>query len=140
MGAKLKKRFVKTVDVLNYHSIYWTSIAKNNPDLPCDALFDEQEWEALFCTANRTKAPPRQTVLYILISPDSQEFFLGESRSTSRKILVFMFEMYISDAVKFLSWLGGGPQQPPSDEPPGVKLVWSGLSNLQLLITYREWL
>jgi hypothetical protein len=44
----------------------------------------------------------------------------------------------ISDAVKYLGWLGG-PKQAPSDGPPGVKLVWTGWSNLQLLMAYREW-
>jgi hypothetical protein len=26
-----------------------------------------------------------------------------------------------------------------SDGPPGVKVVWIGITNLQLLLAYREW-
>jgi hypothetical protein len=35
-----------------------TYIARVNPELPCDALFEEQEWKVLFCTAKKTKKPP----------------------------------------------------------------------------------
>jgi hypothetical protein len=84
-----------------------TYIARNNPDLPCDILFEDCEWKVLYCTANKTKDAPDK--------PYS-----------------------ISEAVKYLSWLGG-PKQAPSDGPPGVKLIWTGWNNLQLLMAYREW-
>ncbi|MDR1597348.1 MAG: IS4 family transposase, partial [Holosporales bacterium] len=80
--------------------MFITYIARVDPELPCDALFDEQEWKVLYCAANRTKKPPDE--------PYS-----------------------IADAVKFLSWLGG-PKQSPSDDPPGVKLIWLGLNNLHV--------
>ena len=45
----------------------------------------------------------------------------------------------IQKAVTYLGWLGG-PKRAPSDGPPGVKTVWIGLSTLNTLLAYREWL
>ena len=45
----------------------------------------------------------------------------------------------IREAVGYLGCLGG-PKRAPSDGPPGVKAVWTGLSILNSLLTYREWL
>ena len=45
----------------------------------------------------------------------------------------------IKEAVTYLGWLGG-PKRAPSDGPPGVKTVWTGLNTLNTLLTYREWL
>ena len=45
----------------------------------------------------------------------------------------------IQEAVRCLGWLGG-PKRAPSDGPPGVKTVWIGLSTLNTLLAYREWL
>jgi hypothetical protein len=43
----------------------------------------------------------------------------------------------IEDAVKYVGWMGG-PIRAPSDGPPGVKTVWSGLQKLYTLLDYRE--
>jgi len=45
----------------------------------------------------------------------------------------------MQEAVAYLGRLGG-PKRAPSDGPPGVKAVWSGLSTLNTLLAYREWL
>ena len=45
----------------------------------------------------------------------------------------------IQEAVTYLGWLGG-PKRAPSDGPPGLKAVWTGLKTLNTLLTYREWL
>ena len=45
----------------------------------------------------------------------------------------------IQEALTYLCWLGG-PKRAPSDGPPGVKTVWVGLSTLNTLLAYREWL
>jgi hypothetical protein len=45
----------------------------------------------------------------------------------------------IEEAVRYLGWLGG-PRGAPSDGPPGVKTVWTGLITLNILLAYREWL
>jgi len=45
----------------------------------------------------------------------------------------------IQEALTYLGRLGG-PKRAPSDGPPGVKTVWIGLSTLNTLLAYREWL
>ncbi|MCL2479741.1 MAG: IS4 family transposase [Treponema sp.] len=45
----------------------------------------------------------------------------------------------IQKAVTYLGLLGG-PKRAPSDGPPGLKTVWIGLSTLNTLLAYREWL
>jgi len=45
----------------------------------------------------------------------------------------------IQEAIIYLGCLGG-PKRAPSDGPPGVKTVWVGLSTLNTLLAYREWL
>jgi hypothetical protein len=45
----------------------------------------------------------------------------------------------IEEAVTYLSWLGG-PKRAPSDGPPGLKTIWIGLSTLNTLLAYREWM
>jgi hypothetical protein len=43
------------------------------------------------------------------------------------------------EAVTYLGWLGG-PKRAPSDGPPGLKTIWVGLSTLNTLLAYREWM
>jgi hypothetical protein len=45
----------------------------------------------------------------------------------------------IQEAVTYLGQLGG-PKRAPSDGPPGVKAVWIGLSTLNTLLAFREWM
>lgn len=35
-------------------------IARIHPQLPCSVCFDEEEWKVLYCTANKTKKPPKE--------------------------------------------------------------------------------
>jgi hypothetical protein len=37
-----------------------TFIARIHPHLPCTACFEEDEWKAPYCTANKTKKPPEE--------------------------------------------------------------------------------
>jgi hypothetical protein len=37
-----------------------TYIARVHPQLPCTVCFEEGEWKALYCTANKTKKPPEK--------------------------------------------------------------------------------
>jgi hypothetical protein len=45
----------------------------------------------------------------------------------------------VKEAVDYLGWLGG-PKRAPSDGPPGVETVWTGLMKLYILPAYREYL
>jgi hypothetical protein len=37
-----------------------TYIARIHPALPCTVCFEEDEWKVLYCTANKTKKPPKK--------------------------------------------------------------------------------
>jgi hypothetical protein len=37
-----------------------TYIARIHPEEPCTIFFEEEEWKALYCTANKTKKAPRE--------------------------------------------------------------------------------
>jgi hypothetical protein len=63
---KIQERTIdKTIALVLMYSIIsvfimnLTYIARINPDLPCDALFEEQEWKVLFCIARTKKAPDK---------------------------------------------------------------------------------
>jgi hypothetical protein len=43
----------------------------------------------------------------------------------------------LQEAVQYLGWLGGG-RRAPSDGPPGVKLLWQGLTKLNEILIFRE--
>jgi hypothetical protein len=45
----------------------------------------------------------------------------------------------MKEAVDYLEWLGG-PKRAPSDGPPRVKTIWTGLMKLYILLAYREYL
>jgi hypothetical protein len=45
----------------------------------------------------------------------------------------------IQEAVTYLGRLGG-PKRAPSDGPPGLKTIWIGLSTLNTLLAYRDWM
>jgi hypothetical protein len=45
----------------------------------------------------------------------------------------------IKEAVDYLGRLGG-PKRAPSDGPPGVKTIWTGLMKLYILLAYRKYL
>jgi len=42
------------------------------------------------------------------------------------------------EAVTYLGQLGG-PKRAPSDGSPGLKTIWIGLSTLNTLLAYRDW-
>ena len=85
-----------------------TYLSRLNPELPCSAIFDEEEWKTLYCISNKTKLPP------------------SEAYS-------------INEAIKYISELGGY-KAAKSDGPPGLKVVWIGLSKLLLLLDYKSFL
>jgi hypothetical protein len=37
-----------------------TYLARTNPDIPCDIVLEEYEWQVLYCIANKTKKPPEK--------------------------------------------------------------------------------
>jgi hypothetical protein len=100
------KALIVMYSVIAVYILNLTYIARINPDLPCDLLFEESEWKILYCAANRTKKVPARPYT-------------------------------IKQAVDYIGSLGG-PKRVPSDGPPGVKTIWTGLQKLYTLLDYRE--
>ncbi len=49
------------VDAVVAWRIMWlTKLGRETPDVPCSVFFDEEEWKALHCFANKTKTPPTE--------------------------------------------------------------------------------
>ncbi|GMO44600.1 MAG: hypothetical protein Pg6C_06410 [Treponemataceae bacterium] len=43
----------------------------------------------------------------------------------------------VKEAVDYAGWIGG-PKRAPSDGPPGVKTIWTGLQKFYTLFEYRD--
>jgi hypothetical protein len=69
-AARLE-RCLTLYSVIAWRVLYATLLARAAPDLPCTALLDPDEWQALYCIIHRTAAPPaapptlRQAVRWI---------------------------------------------------------------------------
>ncbi len=49
------------VDAVVAWRIMWlTKLGRETPDVPCSIFFEEEEWQALHCFANKTKTPPSE--------------------------------------------------------------------------------
>jgi len=61
-----ERRIEKTILLILMYSIIsvrimnLTYLARICPDLRCDIMFDEDEWQVLYCAANKTKNPPNE--------------------------------------------------------------------------------
>jgi len=80
-GCRIEARQLETADrlrrcltlysVVAWRVLYATLLARAAPDLPCTALLEDDEWQALYCIIHRTPAPPptppslRQAVRWI---------------------------------------------------------------------------
>jgi hypothetical protein len=64
-------RCLTVYSVIAWRVLYATLLARAAPDLPCTALLEPDEWQALFCIIHRTASPPttpptlRQAVRWI---------------------------------------------------------------------------
>jgi hypothetical protein len=57
--------------IIAWRVLFLTMCGRNYPDLPCDAVFDDEEWKAAFITATRTlppKKPPSLKDMLVLIA------------------------------------------------------------------------
>jgi hypothetical protein len=69
--AERLQRCLALYSVIAWRVRYATLLARAAPDLPCTALLDPDEWQALYCIIHRTAAPPttpptlRQAVRWI---------------------------------------------------------------------------
>jgi hypothetical protein len=54
------KTLILMYSVIAVFILNLTYIARVNPELPCNILFDEDEWKVLYCVANRRKEAPEK--------------------------------------------------------------------------------
>ncbi len=56
-AARLQ-RCLTLFSVIAWRIVYTTMLARACPEVPCTAILDEDEWQALYCTVHRTPTPP----------------------------------------------------------------------------------
>jgi hypothetical protein len=69
-GCRIEKRQLQTAERLRKclaldSIVAWriqllTMLGRQVPDLPCDVVFDDHEWKALYCFVNKTTDPPAE--------------------------------------------------------------------------------
>lgn len=69
-GCKIEHRQFETADsiqrclpvfsVIAWRILYATMLSRALPDVPCTALLDPDEWQALYCSIHQTPTPPHQ--------------------------------------------------------------------------------
>lgn len=57
--AERIKRCLPLYAVIAWRVLYLTMESRRVPDMPCDALLEPEEWQALYCFVNKTKKPPK---------------------------------------------------------------------------------
>jgi len=54
------KRYLALDSVVGWRVLYLTMIGRQKPDLPCSAILEAHEWQALYCFIHKTSTPPEQ--------------------------------------------------------------------------------
>lgn len=91
--------------IIAWRILYITMLGREAPDMPCDCVFSQEEWETTHVVLFREK-PPK--------TPPS-----------------------LNDMVRNVARLGGYLNR-KSDPPPGTKVLWLGLRNMQEHLIARE--
>jgi len=69
--AERLQRCLPLYSVIAWRIFYATMLSRAVPDVPCTALLELEEWQALYCALHRTPTPPetppplRQAVCWI---------------------------------------------------------------------------
>ena len=104
-STRLKKA-ITLYAVIAWRLAWITYQARETPDMPCSAVFSQEEWQALWRREHPGKKPPLQ--------PPA-----------------------LKDAVLWLAKLGGFLGR-KNDGNPGVKVLWSGLHNLNIGMQFLD--
>lgn len=56
--AENLKRLLAVLSVIAWRIMYTTMLARVTPDAPCTVLFDQDEWQALYCAVHKTVILP----------------------------------------------------------------------------------
>jgi hypothetical protein len=69
-GCKIEERQLETAEALKrclsldsvvaWRIVFMTMIGRPAPELPCTAIFEDDEWKALYCFIHKVKKPPAQ--------------------------------------------------------------------------------
>jgi len=69
-GCKIEKRQLQTAErlrsclvldsIVAWRILLLTMLGRQTPDLPCDVVFEEYEWKALYCYVHKTTEPPEK--------------------------------------------------------------------------------
>ena len=69
-GCRIEKRQLQSAEALRNllaidSIVAWriqllTMMGRRMPDLPCDVVFEEHEWKALYCFVHQTRKPPEK--------------------------------------------------------------------------------
>jgi hypothetical protein len=54
------RRYLAVDDVVAWRVLFLTTLGRELPDMPCDALLEAYEWQALYCFIHKTATPPQQ--------------------------------------------------------------------------------
>jgi hypothetical protein len=67
-GCRIEKRQLQTAErlrtclaldsIVAWRILLLTMLGRQTPDLPCDVVFEEHEWKALYCFVHKTTEPP----------------------------------------------------------------------------------
>lgn len=52
------KRYLAVDDVVAWRVLYLTMVGRETPHIPCTAILEVHEWQALYCFIHRTSKPP----------------------------------------------------------------------------------
>ena len=52
------KRYLAVDNVVAWRVVYLTMVGRETPDMPCTAILEAHEWQALYCFIHKTSKPP----------------------------------------------------------------------------------
>ena len=55
------RRYLAVDDVVAWRVLYLTMLGRELPDMPCAAILEAHEWQALYCFIHKTNRPPKET-------------------------------------------------------------------------------
>lgn len=100
------KKLILMYSIIASRILCMTYLARENPELSCETMFEEEEWKVLYRIANNTSSYP-------LKAPT------------------------IKEAVSYIAKLGGFLGR-KGDGDPGVKVIWRGLRELNIVLQHYK--
>ena len=54
------RRYIAVDNVVAWRVLFLTMLGREVPDMPCDAILEAHEWQALYCFIHKNQTPPQQ--------------------------------------------------------------------------------